>query len=223
MPELKPIRLVLIDKNRIFRESLFNFLASEPDIICMACVSSVASFRSSHSPEVFLVHCGTAMLGQLQALANRYRTSRFVAIRVDVEQLDLVGCVRSGIDGFVLTDAGWSDVLSAIRCVGRGGKFLPQLAAEMLFSQMRSSALDLSLSPPIDITKLTTRERQIVNLILKGLSNKQIGHRLTIEPATVKTHVHSILQKLQIPTRTALISRTASDMRITSDRLGKAG
>lgn len=220
MSQLQAFRLVIIDKNRIFRETLLNLLTSEPDIGSVACVSSVASFRSSDSPDVFLVHCRTAMLGELRALANRSRTSKFVAIHVDIEQLDLVACVQSGIDGFVLADADRTDVLTAVRCVGHGGKFLPPPAISMLFSQLRgSAALSLSL-PQIDVTKLTAREGQIVKLILEGLTNKQIGRRLNIEPSTVKTHVHSILQKLRIPTRTALVSLMALDLRITSDRLG---
>lgn len=94
------------------------------------------------------------------------------------------------------------EFLKTIRSVAAGQKILPPHMTGSLFSQIVERAMngtkDIDLS---DAVRMTKRERQIIELIAYGLSNKEIGHTLHLSPYTVKNHIHNILEKLALHTR----------------------
>lgn len=110
-------------------------------------------------------------------------------------QTELVEYVRSGVSGFILKDAPLEDYLRTIRLVAEGKKVLPPPLTGSVFAQIVSDGLRNG-TKKLDSSGLTRQEQKIIELIADGLRDKEIAQRLNIALATVKSHVHSILQKL---------------------------
>jgi DNA-binding NarL/FixJ family response regulator len=114
--------------------------------------------------------------------------------------------VKEGVSGFVLKDASIRDFVGSIRAVAAGQKVFPASLTDSLLSQIVEDASQKGLLNIADV-KMTTREREIVDLIADGLSNKEIARKLSIATDTVKSHVHNILEKLSLRSRTEVAVR----------------
>jgi DNA-binding NarL/FixJ family response regulator len=121
-------------------------------------------------------------------------------------QSTLMQYVSAGVSGFVLKDATFADFLRTIREVARGEKVLPPLLASSLFSQIAEYATSKGKGNPFKSVRMTNREREVIELIAEGLSNKEIATRLNLAVDTVKSHVHNILEKLSLHTRLEIAS-----------------
>jgi len=106
-----------------------------------------------------------------------------------------------GVDGFVLKDATFDDFLQTIRDVAQGKKVLPPTLTSSLLSEIATHATRNGKGNPFKSVRMTSREREVIELIAEGLSNKQIAARLNLAVDTVKSHVHNILEKLALNTR----------------------
>jgi DNA-binding NarL/FixJ family response regulator len=127
--------------------------------------------------------------------------TRIVAMDILPEHVDLVEFVEAGGSGFILKSAALQDYVDTIQAVARGEKVLPALLTASLFTQIVDSALQSERGIPDSAIRLTNREKEIVDLISEGLSNKEIATRLHIATHTVKSHVHNILEKLTLSSR----------------------
>ena len=117
-------------------------------------------------------------------------------------QEDILFFVQAGVSGFILKDATVDDFLKTIRSVKDGAKVLPPHLTESLFSQIIEKAVNESNSlKVIDAVKMTKRERQVIELVADGLTNKEIAQSLHLSTFTVKSHIHNILEKLALHTR----------------------
>jgi DNA-binding NarL/FixJ family response regulator len=136
--------------------------------------------------------------GPTEKLAQLAREHRVVAFAAADADAVLLACIECGIVGFVPRDASGDDLIATIEGALRGeAKLSPQLALSLM---QRLAAGSRGSAPP-PATHLTRRERQILALIDEGLTNKEIAQRLQIEVATVKNHVHSILEKTRVRRR----------------------
>jgi DNA-binding NarL/FixJ family response regulator len=109
--------------------------------------------------------------------------------------------VRAGASGFIMKDASFDDFFATIRAVAGGAEVLPQALTNSLFSQIARNAAGGSKVGVMEAVRLTNRERQVIELLGEGLSNKEIGTRLHIAVHTVKSHVHNVLEKLALRSR----------------------
>ena len=126
-------------------------------------------------------------------------TSKLVAFAVADTVEDVFSCAAAGFSGYVTREAGIDELLRAVRAARDGQMTCSPHIAAALFNQLAAR-----LTPPKSTngsSLLTARERQVLTLSDEGWSNKEIGRRLQISPATVKNHIHSILQKLQVERR----------------------
>src|SRR5881398_211172 len=126
---------------------------------------------------------------------------RIIAIDLFPVHEDVVALVKAGVSGFILKDATPTDFVDTIRAVAGGSNVLPPPMTESLFSQIARQTAGRGPRAVIDAVRLTKRERQVIDLIGEGLSNKEIAQRLHIATHTVKSHVHNILEKLALHTR----------------------
>ena len=108
--------------------------------------------------------------------------------------------VNAGVSGFVLKDASFEEFVATIRSVAAGEKVLPPRMTETLFAQIAKDAVHRG-DEVIDDVRLTRREREVIDLIGEGLSNKEIAQRLNIATHTVKSHVRNVMEKLTLHTR----------------------
>ena len=115
--------------------------------------------------------------------------------------VDVVEFVKAGGSGFILKNAPLNDWIETIKTVATGAKVLPPILTHSLFTQIIEFALDSGKDIPANSIQFTHREREVVDLIAEGLSNKEIAASLHIATFTVKSHVHNILEKLALSTR----------------------
>jgi DNA-binding NarL/FixJ family response regulator len=204
-PAEKVIALALIEDNRLMREGITSLLNQLPDLKVVAATSSAdLSLLGKVNPQVVLLDLGLRN-GDSLRIAETVRTE-FPQARVIVMDLlpvheDIVEFVHAGVAGFIMKDATLEDLVSTIRLVAQGTNVLPPQMTGSLFSEIARDAVARGRPQLIDAVRMTPREKQVVNLIAEGLSNKQIAARLHIATHTVKSHVRNIMEKLTLHTR----------------------
>jgi DNA-binding NarL/FixJ family response regulator len=154
-----------------------------------------------HDPDVVLValdsHTAPSAVG---AIAQSAPEIRIVAIGIAEDDAHIMALAEAGIAGYVPVDAGAAEVVDVVDAVLRGEMVCsPRVAAALM---RRVGTLARSRSAEADATDLlTAREREVVGLIDRGLSNKEIAALLCIEVSTVKNHIHNALEKLGVSRR----------------------
>lgn len=201
----KCIRVAIIEDNRWVREGITALLNQMPDLQVISARASDEGWPAgAAAPDVVLLDLGLRK-GDSLRIADRVR-STFPDARVIVMDLlpaaeDIVDFVNVGVAGFIMKDATLDDLATAIRAVASGIAVLPQPMVSTLFSQIARDALQHSRGNPHDAVRMTPRERQVVDLIAEGMSNKEIAATLRIATHTVKSHVRNVMEKLTLHTR----------------------
>jgi two-component system, NarL family, nitrate/nitrite response regulator NarL len=139
---------------------------------------------------------------------------KFVAL--GVPETEAVAWVEAGVSGYVSQGASFEDLELAVRRVARGQLVTSPEVAGYLLDRIRR--LSAEASEAATKGRLTPREREVLDLVGEGLSNKLIARRLSIQEQTVKNHVHSILLKLGVERRAEAVARMRGSRRRLSDR-----
>jgi DNA-binding NarL/FixJ family response regulator len=207
------IQLVLVEDNRLLREGLTAMLNEQPDIKVVAAFGNgreaVLKAMQELKPQIILLDLGLKGQNSLSLVEWLRKASPEVKVIVmDLlpVQADIVAFVREGASGFLLKDATFDDFLKTIRSVAAGAKVLPPSLTGSLFSQIVDQVVEKGKVDLIEAVRMTKREREVVDLIAEGLSNKEIAQRLNIATYTVKSHVHNILEKMALHTRLQVAS-----------------
>jgi two-component system response regulator DevR len=129
------------------------------------------------------------------------RSARCVLIAMEDDHDNFLAAVRRGARGYVLQDASAVDVVLAIRTVAEGHAVCPPDYAQVLFDYVATQAAELPNSQKRAQWGLTRREQQLIPLIGRGLSNKEIANHLNLSEQTVKNHIHRILRKVGVADR----------------------
>ena len=202
------IRVLLIEDNRLLREGIADTLDAHGEFEVIALAEDGEALQqlkeAGKSPDVVLLDLGLEKANSLQLMAllkSELPDVRVVAMDILPEQADVVEFVEAGGSGFILKSASPQEYVDTIAAVARGEKVLPAVLTASLFTQIVESALESGRGIPDSAIKLTSREKQIVDLIAEGLSNKEIAARVHIATQTVKSHVHNILEKLALSSR----------------------
>jgi len=209
------IRVLLIEDNRLLRDGATSILNEQADIKAIAVGGTngdaLAKARS-FKPNVVLLDLGLRNSNSLrivQSLRKEFPKTEVIVMDLIPAHADVASYVKEGVAGFILKDATLNDFLNTIRTVAKGVKVLPPPLASSLFSHIVEHALQSgSPSKIISSVKLTKRETEVIALIAKGRSNKQIAETMFIAVHTVKSHVHNILDKLALHTRLELAHYT---------------
>jgi two-component system nitrate/nitrite response regulator NarL len=190
---------------RLFRDGLADALSDVPDVDVVATARSAGEALariSEYAPAIALVDTGGVEgTATVHALVRGARDVDVIALAVPEHEDEIVALAEAGAGGYVTRDASLEDLVAVVRCVTRGETLCSPRIAATLFRRVAALAADRRVGDERTLRRLTRRERQIVDLIADGLSNKEIAHRLQIEFATVKNHVHNILEKLQVTRR----------------------
>lgn len=197
-------RVMILTNVRLYREGLGQLLADEDviDVVAVAAPGMAAlQCAAERHPHVVLADAATARATiEDRSLASQLPDSRIVvfALAEDDEE-EVLACVEAGAAGFVGRDAETVELVRVIRAAARGEVMCsPKVAALFL---RRLAAQGSERAPARDTSPLTRREREVLRLIDDELSNKEIASRLGIEVATVKNHVHNILEKCNLHRR----------------------
>ena len=156
-------------------------------------------------PDVVLLD--SALPNSLESVrAIRRQAGEVKVVALGLPEFDgaIIQCAEAGVAGYVTREGSRAELVATIRSVARGEALCSPRVAASLLQHVAALAAERPREPPHG---LTARELQIVELIDEGLSNKQIAGRLYIEVPTVKSHVHSILEKLGVRRRGEAVAR----------------
>jgi DNA-binding NarL/FixJ family response regulator len=206
---MKKVRLLLVDDQALFREALRTLLSLQPDfeIVAEAAHGEQAlALAATHRPDVILMDLRMPVMNGIEA------TRRLVAARPDAhvivlttfeEDAEVFEALRAGALGYLLKACSAEKLCDAVRAAARGTSvFEPTVAAKVMSELERLSAReDRRPAPPL-IEPLSAREREVLQLLAAGCSNKEIGARLRIAEGTVKNHMTNVLGKLGVLDRT---------------------
>jgi DNA-binding NarL/FixJ family response regulator len=199
------IRVLVVAGVRFYRDGIAAALSADPrfDVVGGAAdVPEAAAVFASLAPDVILLDlAGADGPAHVRALLARAPTARVVALGVREAEDDVLPLVEAGVAGYVTRDGSVDDLLAAVESVAAGETICSPRMTATLLRRVALLARDRRPEGPNPERDLTSRERQIVALIDEGLSNKEIATRLRIELATVKNHVHNILEKLRVHRR----------------------
>jgi len=175
-----------------------------PDIQATAHADTGAAMGAGLTPRVLLLDVGLGddeTLRLVSALVKQDPDIKVIVMDLIPMSDDIVQFVNAGVSGFVLKDATFDEFVATIRSVAAGGKVLPSRMTESLFSQIAKAADAQGHEHVLEDVRMTRREREVIELIGEGLSNKEIAQRLNIAAHTVKSHVRNVMEKLALHTR----------------------
>lgn len=196
------VQVFILAENRLLREALARILNKKTDIrVVGACAFApdVVQQVTTAAPQVLLCDSATVALSELRLVPEvraLMPSLKVVMVGMEAESATFLRAVRDGIVGYVLKEASAMEVAACVRAVADGEAVCPPSLCMALFEQL---ANPLTQVPSFVFRRdlgLTRREQQLVQMISRGLTNKEIASQLNLSEQTVKNHVHRMLRKL---------------------------
>jgi len=195
MAEMPKIRVMIVDDHPVVRFGLAAIIGLQPDMMVAGEAGSgeeACTLCAAQAADVVLMDLrlpGLSGVEAIRALRKAHRKLRFIVLTTYDGDEDIHRALEAGAQAYLLKAMSHTDLANAIRTVHAGLKFIPPSISKSLAGR-----------PPQ--SELSARELQVLELIVKGRSNKEIGDALGISEATVKWHVNMILSRLDVSDRT---------------------
>lgn len=201
-----PIRIVLADDHRIVLDGLAQLLTLESDLeVVQRCTDGAEALAAVESarPEVLVADVKMPGLTGLEILKRLHElgsATRVVLLTAHMTDAQVVEAVRLNVGGIIFKESASRALVQCVRTVAAGGQWLDQQTVRGAVESMQRREAGIARASKA----LTKRELEIVRMVATGLRNKQIGEKLAISEGTVKMHLHSIYEKLDISGRVEL-------------------
>jgi DNA-binding NarL/FixJ family response regulator len=200
--------VVVVDDHAVFRTGVKAELAGYVDVVGEAAdVASAIAVVTQRRPDVVLldVHLpGGGGVEVLRQVLLALPETRFLALSVSDSAEDVVGVIRAGARGYVTKTVTGQELVEAIsRVAGGDAVFSPRLAGFVL-DAFASSPAAMPTSGDPDLDRLSPREREVLRLIARGYTYREVARELVLSVKTVETHVSNVLHKLQLSNRNEL-------------------
>lgn len=206
------ITVAIVDDQPLIRTGLRTMLEHAPDLEIVGEADDgekAVTLVRRHRPDVVLMDIRMPRLDGIEATRRITADPGLAAVRVvmlttfDLDDY-VHAAIRAGASGFMLKDARPEDILSAVRVVAAGDALLAPSITRRLIAELAARPAEPP-APPTELAALTEREREVLALVGRGLSNAEIAERLYVSPATAKTHVSHIMTKLYARDRAQLV------------------
>jgi len=197
------IRVLILDDSRLHCQGLARILEETGCFgvvgVCAFVPESLGRI-SELQPDIILLHLSLPdSFTALRAIVESAPKARVIVLGASESEEEVIACAEAGAAGYLMRDGSLDDLVAIAQSVTRGETLCSPRIAAILLRQVAVLASERqSRMLPVH---LTTRELEVVDLIDRGLSNKEISQQLSVEVRTVKTHVHNILEKLQVHRR----------------------
>jgi two-component system, NarL family, nitrate/nitrite response regulator NarL len=211
-PQVGSPHIFILSDVRLYREGVAMNLARNPtvEVVGMGPASGALASMVDLHPDVVLLD---SSLVDSSALPRRMREAlpqlKIVAFAVSDADHEVIACAEAGISAFVAREGSAEDLVAAVHQAMRGELVCSPRVTALLLNRLASLSAERATSIPIDT--LTQREKEIIPLVERGLSNKEIARQLRVGAATVKNHIHNILEKLQVRRRGEVAARLRAD------------
>jgi DNA-binding NarL/FixJ family response regulator len=217
MSESRP-RVFLVDDHHLFRSGVRSELGDAVEVVGEADdVAPAIELITERCPDVVLLDIHLPSGGGqavVEAVKHREPDVRFLALSVSDAPEDVIAVIRAGARGYVTKAISGPDLIDAVRRIASGDAvFSPRLAGFVLdaFAGMPDTGTVPAIDPELD--QLSPREREVLRLIARGYTYKEVALDLSIATKTVESHVSAVLRKLQLSTRHQL-TRWATERRL---------
>ena len=186
---------MVIDDQAVVRQGFVSLINTVPDMEVIAegiNGHQAIELYNQHTPDVTLIDLRMPVIGGVEAITairSNFPEARLIVLTTYDGDEDIYRSLQAGAKGYLLKDVFFEELETAIRSVHAGSRHIPAAIAMRLAERIASS-------------DLTSREMEVLELIVRGQSNKEIGASLGIGEATVKSHINNILSKLGVSDRT---------------------
>lgn len=203
---LEPVRVLVVDDHEVFRLGLEQALAEEPgiEVVGDAADGEAGVARAAElEPDVVVMDVrmpGTGGIDATRRIREAHPDIRVLVLSASQDELDVIGAIRAGANGYLVKEASVDEVGRAVHLVHRGLSPIspvvaPKVLAELNALSRRAAEWDGHAR------RLTSRELDVLRLVARGFSNRQIAVDLGISENTVRNHVRNILEKLRVRSR----------------------
>ncbi len=210
MKKTAPLRVLLVDDHFVVRMGLASLINSQPDMKVVAEAGSgeeAVELCVKHQPDIILMDLrlpGMSGAEATAAICQRFPEARVIVLTTFGGDENIYRALHAGARAYLLKDVRREDFLSTVRAVHAGECKLP---ADIAVRLLRRNPAE----------ELSARETEVLRLVARGRSNKEIADRLTISESTVKNHMTNILSKLRVPDRAGAVAAAMRDGLVSLD------
>ena len=198
---MTPVRVVVVDDHPLFRQGVLFTLGRQPEISIVGEGENgrqAIELAQQLHPDVLLLDITMPEVDGLHAAVEVKRLSpatRIILLTASEDSDDLLAAMKAGAHGYVVKGAGAGEIVQAVMSASRGEVYITPRMASNLLREMAQGPVDNPLAD------LTDRERQVLELVAKGLSNRQVGAELHLAEKTIKHYLTAVMQKLHVRSR----------------------
>ncbi|BDA66978.1 two component LuxR family transcriptional regulator [Rivularia sp. IAM M-261] len=201
------IRLLLVDDQSLVRQGLKAMLSIEPDLEIIGMAENgeeAVSLFETLQPDVVLMDVRMPVMNGSTAtrqICEKFPNAKVLVLSTYDEDRDVSDAIRAGAKGYLLKDMPSDELVNAIRCINSG---YAQLAPGLLERVINPKPVNTAETTHKELSKLTPRELDVAKLVAIGATNQEIATKLFISECTVKTHINSIFNRLNLKNRAQL-------------------
>ena len=206
---MKTVRILLADDHTVVRKGLRLLLESQPGFEVVADAADgrgAVALAEQHTPDVVVMDVAMPVLNGIEAarqITARLPHTAVVFLSMHSDESYVLRALKSGGRGYLLKDSAEADLINAVRAVTEGKSFFSPAISKMMMEDHMRELRERQIEDSYEL--LTTREREVLQLLAEGKSNKEVAAVLNLSLYTVETHRGNILQKLDLHSGAELI------------------
>ena len=199
---MRKIRIVLADDHKLMRSGLRVLLEQQPDFAVVGEASDgrdAVALVASHRPDVLVMDIGMPSLNGIEAAAQitqSHPEAAIVMLSMHSDESYVLRALKAGAKGYLLKDSAEADLIRAVHAVADGKSFFSPAVSKVLLDDYVRKLQRSGTEDPYDL--LTPREREVLQLVAEGKSNKEVAQLLNLSVYTIETHRSNIMEKLNL-------------------------